>query len=759
MFSKNLEDTLNGAFLQAANRRHESITLEHLLLALLENEQAAKALIGCGAHLTQLRQLFSTLIDKTHPQVPSHIEHQLHPSLGFQRVLQRAGYDVQCQGLSEVNGIDVLIALFSEANSQAAHFLIQNNIRRLDLVNYSKQHIRRPSKPDQENQINGGALPPVDAPFISESSAVDSLIDPYTEELTSKRYVAKIDSIVGRHHELARTIQILCRRKKNNPLFVGEAGVGKTAIAEGLAQLIVQKRVPEPLLNSKVYALDLGVLLAGTKYRGDFEKRFTSLLKALSQSPGAIIFIDEIHNLIGAGAAAGGTMDASNLLKPLLTRGELRFMGATTYQEFRNFFSKDHALMRRFQKVEVEEPSCAQSVKILEGLRGYYEDYHHVHYTNPALKAAVELASRYLLNRYLPDKAIDVIDEAGACHRLKSDKLKSVIGIKEIKAVVAAIAGIPIHSINHSDKQLLLQLPKRLKANIFGQEYAIEKLCNAIKLSRVGLNDVSKPLGSFLLSGPTGVGKTELAKQLAEGLDIDLIRFDMSEYMERHAVSRLIGSPPGYVGFDQGGLLTEAVRTKPYAVLLLDEIEKAHRDVYNVLLQVMDYGCLTDSSGFQVNFRHVIILMTTNAGVEQLEKQAVGFASQEGRQETMQAIRHYFTPEFRNRLDAVIQFNYLDYPAILQVADKFLDQLRKQLKNKGVRLKVSHLAKQWLTKKGYNKQMGARPMDRLVQEKLKLPLAHRILFDELIEGDEIWVDVKASQLDIVYSTASVKEAL
>ncbi len=741
MFSKPLEKTLNHAFSQAREKRHEFITIEHLLLALLDNPEAGKVLAACGANPERLRAGLGIFVDETTPHIPLNVARDIQPTLSFQRVLQRAIYDVQCNGHPEVTGANVLIAIFSEPESQAVYFLSQENVRRIDVINYTTQGITKPrfesrlvTDPHQIAETSG---------MLHETTVEDNLIDLYTVNLNAKARSGRVDPLIGREEEVMRCVQVLCRRTKNNPLLVGDAGVGKTAIVEGLAQLIVQNQVPKPLLHSTVYSLDLGILLAGTKYRGDFEKRFKAVLKALSREPGAIVFIDEVHNLIGAGSATGGTMDASNLIKPLLTTGELRCMGATTYEEFRNFFSKDHALLRRFQKIDVVEPSTEDTIKILQGLKTRYENYHNIRYTLGALKRAVELSAWYIADRYLPDKAIDVIDEAGAYQRLQPESLrKSTITPNEIEAIVAKMARIPIETINQNDKEVLIDLPRKLKRVVFGQDAAIDLLSNAVKLSRAGLNDRNKPVGSFLLSGPTGVGKTEVTKQLAEVLGVEFIRFDMSEYMERHTVSRLIGAPPGYVGYDQGGLLTEAIRKHPHAVLLLDEIEKAHPDVFNVLLQVMDYGHLTDNTGHKADFRHVLIVMTTNAGADQLERGSIGFATQDANQEGLTAIKRYFTPEFRNRLDAIVQFNYLDDSTVLKVVDKFLRELRDRLKEKGVKLTVTNKAKQWLAEQGYHEKLGARPMGRLIQEKLKMPLAEELLHGRLSDGDEISVDIE-----------------
>lgn len=742
MFSKTFEQTLNRAFSQARDKRHEFITVEHLLLALLDNPEAGKILSACSANIDRLRAELGIFIDETTPHIPLNVERDIQPTLSFQRVLQRAIYQVQSSGSPQVTGANVLTAIFSEPESQAVYFLSQENVNRIDVVNYMTQAITKDPRFMSEHSQ------PMETSRIHDT-ADENLIDIYTVNLNVKAKNGRIDPLIGRTDEVMRAVQILCRRIKNNPLLVGDAGVGKTAIVEGLAKLIAEKKVPQLLVNSTIYSLDLGMLLAGTKYRGDFEKRFKAVLHALGREHGAIVFIDEIHNLIGAGSATGGAMDASNLIKPLLTSGELRCMGATTYEEHRNFFSKDHALLRRFQKIDIIEPSRDEAIEILKGLKTHFEEYHNIKYTTDALKCAVELSSRYISDRYLPDKAIDVIDEAGAFQRLQTDEQrKQTISIEEIEEVIAKIARIPIQTISSSDKELLIQLPRKLERVVFGQEEAIETLSDAIKLSCAGLNDINKPIGSFLMAGPTGVGKTEVTRQLAKELGVELIRFDMSEYMERHTVSRLIGAPPGYVGYDQGGLLTEVIRKHPHAVLLLDEIEKAHPDIFNILLQVMDYGHLTDNNGRKADFRHVIIVMTTNAGAESLERGMIGFAKQDCEQENMTAIKRYFSPEFRNRLDATVQFNYLDDATILKVVDKFVRELCSQLKEKDIKLSVTLAAKQWLAKQGYNQKMGARPMARVIQEQLKSPLADKILFGNLIEGDEVEVGIEKGELRI-----------
>ena len=744
MFSKALENTLNCTFLQAKEKRHEFMTVEHLLLALLDNPEAVDVLSACSTDVQHLKAGLGIFVDDTTPHIPLGKDLDIQPTLGFQRVLQRAVFQVQSAGRTEVTGANVLAAIFGEQESQAMYFLSQENITRLDVVNYvshgiSKMHYSEPGP--QVEQPNEG----------QEGSPQENPLERFAINLNEQARVGRIDPLIGRAIEIERAAQVLCRRRKNNPLFVGEAGVGKTAIAEGLAQLIVNEKVPEPLKNSTIFALDLGILLAGTKYRGDFEKRFKSVLKALKRLPGAILFIDEIHTIIGAGAASGGAVDASNLLKPLLASGEVRCMGSTTYQEYRSIFEKDRALTRRFQKIDITEPSVENTVQILKGLKSRFEAYHSVKYTQTGLRAAAELSARHINDRHLPDKAIDVVDEAGAFQRLQSpSKRKKVIGRREIENIVAKLARIPSQYVSNSDKETLQYLERNLKMLVFGQDPAINSLSTAIKLARSGLREPEKPVGAFLFSGPTGVGKTEVARQLANVLGIELIRFDMSEYMERHTVSRLIGAPPGYVGYDQGGLLTEAVTKSPHSVLLLDEIEKAHPDVFNLLLQVMDYGKLTDNNGRKADFSHVIIIMTSNAGAEELNKQHVGFTEQEDTTDSLVAIKQLFSPEFRNRLDAIIQFNALDKQTLSQVVNKFLTELEVQLEEKHVKMEVNEAARGWLAEHGYDSKMGARPMARLIQERIKKSLAEELLFGKLINGGIVKISLKDDKLNLEF---------
>ncbi|MCQ4346502.1 ATP-dependent Clp protease ATP-binding subunit ClpA [Pseudomonas stutzeri] len=754
MLNRELEVTLNLAFKDARAKRHEFMTVEHLLLALLDNGAAATVLRACGANMERLRHDLREFIDSTTPLIPAHEEErETQPTLGFQRVLQRAVFHVQSSGKREVTGANVLVAIFSEQESQAVFLLKQQSVARIDVVNYIAHGISKvpgeseSREHEQESQDEEGGESPVSG----------NPLDAYAGNLNELARQGRIDPLVGREHEVERVAQILARRRKNNPLLVGEAGVGKTAIAEGLAKRIVDGQVPDLLANSVVYSLDLGALLAGTKYRGDFEKRFKALLNELRRRPHAILFIDEIHTIIGAGAASGGVMDASNLLKPLLSSGEMRCIGSTTFQEFRGIFEKDRALARRFQKVDVLEPSVEDTVGILKGLKSRFEQHHKIGYTDEALRAAAELAARYINDRHMPDKAIDVIDEAGAYQRLLPQEQRAeCIDVPQVEDVVAKIARIPPKHVTTSDKELLRNLERDLKLTVFGQDAAIEALSTAIKLSRAGLKAPDKPVGSFLFAGPTGVGKTEVARQLAKAMGVELVRFDMSEYMERHTVSRLIGAPPGYVGFDQGGLLTEAITKTPHCVLLLDEIEKAHPEVFNLLLQVMDHGTLTDNNGRKADFRNVILIMTTNAGAETAARASIGFTQQDHSSDAMEVIRKSFTPEFRNRLDTIIQFGRLDHAIIKSVVDKFLTELQAQLEDKRVLLDVSEAARGWLAERGYDVQMGARPMARLIQEKVKRPLAEQILFGDLADhGGTVHIDVCDGELSFEYETVAL----
>jgi ATP-dependent Clp protease ATP-binding subunit ClpA len=728
MLDKNLETTLNNAFKGAQSKRHEFMTVEHLLLALLDNADAMLVIKACGGDLNGLRGELIEFVDATTPLIPEEeAERDTQPTLGFQRVIQRAAFHVQSSGKAEVSGANVMVALFSEQESQAVYFLKMQNIARLDVVNFITHGISKITGDE------GDAEPghPSDNEATAEEGEANPL-DSYSTNLNLEAEAGRIDPLIGRLQEVERVSQILSRRRKNNPLLVGESGVGKTAIAEGLAKLIVDGEVPDVLKDSVVYSLDLGSLLAGTKYRGDFEKRLKSLLAELQQREGAILFIDEIHTIIGAGAASGGVMDASNLLKPMLASGNLRCIGSTTFQEYRGIFDKDRALSRRFQKVDVMEPTVEDTYHILKGLKSRFEEHHGLRYTNTALKAAADLAERYITDRFLPDKAIDVIDEAGAYQQLQTAaKRKKVIGLHDIEAIVAKIARIPPKSVSASDKQALQKLESNLQLVVFGQDRAIASLATAIKLARAGLKSGEKPIGSFLFAGPTGVGKTEVTRQLARVLGLELIRFDMSEYMERHTVSRLIGAPPGYVGFDQGGLLTDAATKHPHSVILLDEIEKAHPDVFNLLLQVMDHGSLTDNNGRRADFRNVILVMTTNAGGETISRRSIGFTEQDSSTDGLEAITRTFTPEFRNRLDSIIQFEPLDTGVILTVVDKFLTELQGQLDEKRVTLDVDEDSRLWLVEKGYDVTMGARPMERIIQESIKKPLAEMVLFGEL----------------------------
>ena len=736
MIAQELEVSLHMAFVEARQKRHEFITVEHLLLALLDNPTAAEVLRACGANMDELRKNLTQHIAEQTPRIAADREVDTQPTLGFQRVIQRAILHVQSSGKKEVTGANVLVAIFGEKDSHAVYFLQQQGIARLDVVNYISHGI---TKTPQAHQ---GKSADQDAEQESQAETSNSPLDNYTQNLNALALAGKIDPLIGRDKELERVVQTLCRRRKNNPLLVGEAGVGKTAIAEGLARRIVEGNVPDLLTKSTVYVLDMGALLAGTKYRGDFEQRLKAVLKQLVDNPNAILFIDEIHTVIGAGAASGGTLDASNLLKPVLSTGQLKCIGATTYNEYRGVFEKDHALSRRFQKIDVVEPSVDETVEILKGLKSRFEAHHSVKYTANALTTAAELSARYINDRHLPDKAIDVIDEAGAAQRIAPKaKQKKIIGKSEIEEIIAKIARIPPRSVSSDDRSALANLDRDLKAVVFGQDQAIDALSSAIKMARSGLGNPQKPIGNFLFSGPTGVGKTEVARQLAYCMGIELIRFDMSEYMERHAVSRLIGAPPGYVGFEQGGLLTEQITKKPYSVLLLDEIEKAHPDIFNVLLQVMDHGTLTDNNGRKADFRNVCIVMTTNAGAESLARTQMGFTPSVKMGDEMEAIKRMFTPEFRNRLDAIISFRALDHEIILRVVDKFLMQLEEQLAEKKVEAQFTAELKLHLAKKGFDPLMGARPMARLIQDTVRRALADELLFGRLQHGGKVTIDV------------------
>ena len=746
MLNKELELTLNFAFKDARDKRHEFMTVEHLLLALLDNVSAASVLQACGADIDNLRGELSTFIDETTPLIPVSEPHrETQPTLGFQRVLQRAVFHVQSAGKEEVSGSNVLAAIFSEQESQAVYFLKKENVTRLDVVNYISHGI---SKIGQ--QTDDAELHSPQEEDVSQEPSNKSPLESYAINLNQQAKLGKIDSLIGREEEIKRTIQILCRRRKNNPLYVGEAGVGKTAIAEGLAKMIVECNVPDAIKGNTIYALDLGSLLAGTKYRGDFEKRLKALLQQLKKDSGAILFIDEIHTIIGAGAASGGVMDASNLIKPMLASGDLKCIGSTTFQEYRGIFEKDRALARRFQKIDVKEPNIEETITILRGIKQQLEKHHNVRYSNAALKVACELADRYITDRYMPDKAIDVVDEAGACQRLlPANKRKRNITVNDIEQVVAKISRLPRKSVSSSDRSLLRNLERDLKLVIFGQDQAIDTLADAIKIGRVGLGDPNKPVASFLFAGPTGVGKTEVAKQLSKLLGIELVRFDMSEYMESHTVSRLIGAPPGYVGYEQSGLLTDAIVKTPHCVLLLDELEKAHPDVLNLLLQVMDNGMLTDNNGRKADFRHVILIMTTNAGAQEIGRGSIGFCEQDHTTDGMKVIEKRFSPEFRNRLDAIVQFNSLNKEAVYLIVEKVLAELQGRLNNKRVCIAVDDDARRWLAVHGFDKNMGARPMERLIKEVLKRPLADAMLVGELAQnGGHVSVTVKKGKIKL-----------
>ena len=758
MIAQELEVSLHMAFVEARQQRHEFITVEHLLLALLDNPSASEVLRACAANLDDLRASLTNFIKDNTPQISGTEEVDTQPTLGFQRVIQRAIMHVQStgNGKKEVTGANVLVAIFGEKDSHAVYYLHQQGVTRLDVVNFIAHGIRKtdqnePAKADNPAESEEGG---------NERSEKASPLEQYTLNLNQAAREGKIDPLIGRDYEVERTIQILCRRRKNNPLLVGEAGVGKTAIAEGLAWRITEGKVPEVLEEATVYSLDMGALLAGTKYRGDFEQRLKGVIKTLKDKPNAILFIDEIHTLIGAGAASGGTLDASNLLKPALSSGQLKCIGATTFTEYRGIFEKDSALSRRFQKVDVVEPSVPETVEILKGLKTRFEEHHGIAYATEALQAAAELSAKYINDRQLPDKAIDVIDEAGAAQKiLPKSKQKKVISKHEIEEIIAKIARIPPKTVSHDDKNVLKTLERDLKNVVFGQDPAIDVLAAAIKMSRSGLGNPIRPIGAFLFSGPTGVGKTEVAKQLAFTMGVELIRFDMSEYMERHAVSRLIGAPPGYVGFEQGGLLTEKITKHPYAVLLLDEIEKAHPDIFNILLQVMDHGTLTDNNGRKADFRNVIIIMTTNAGAESLSKSSIGFTNSKASGDEMADIKRMFTPEFRNRLDAIVSFKMLDQSIILRVVDKFLMQLEAQLHDKKVEVHFTDALKQYLGKKGFDPLMGARPMARLIQDAIRTALADELLFGRLADGGHVTVDLDdASKVVLKFDEENVVPA-
>ncbi|SBV35727.1 ATP-binding protease component [uncultured Stenotrophomonas sp.] len=755
MFSKDLEQTIGQCYKRAREARHEFMTVEHLLLALLENPSAQAVLKACGADLERLRQELEQAVETSVSRLADDDGRDTQPTLGFQRVLQRAVYHVQSSGKKEVTGANVLVAIFGEKDSHAVYYLNQQDVTRLDIVNYLSHGIAKVGE-------EGEAAPSIDGEGRAEGGegeAKGDALAEYASNLNEQARAGRIDPLVGRRDEIERTIQVLCRRRKNNPLLVGEAGVGKTAIAEGLAKRIVDGEVPEVLADAVIYSLDLGALVAGTKYRGDFEKRLKGVITALKKVPGAVLFIDEIHTIIGAGSASGGTMDASNLIKPALASGELRCIGSTTFQEYRGIFEKDRALARRFQKIDIVEPTVGEAYEILKGLRPKYETHHGVTYADDALQAAVDLSVKHIGDRLLPDKAIDVIDEAGARQRLlPEDERKATIDVEEVEAIVAKMARIPAKQVTATDKDVLQHLERNLKMVIFGQDPAIESLASAIKLSRSGLGNPEKPIGNFLFAGPTGVGKTEVTRQLALQLGIELVRFDMSEYMEPHSISRLIGAPPGYVGFDQGGLLTEKIVKTPHCVLLLDEVEKAHPDIFNILLQVMDRGILTDTNGREANFKNVILVMTTNAGAAQASRRSIGFTKQDHATDAMEVIRRSFTPEFRNRLDAVVQFQALGFEHILRVVDKFLIELEMLLQDKHVALSATPAARDWLAQHGFDPDMGARPMARVIQDRIKRPLADELLFGKLVGGGKVGIDVRDGEL-VVEATSEPERLL
>jgi ATP-dependent Clp protease ATP-binding subunit ClpA len=735
VLSNELEYCLNDAFHQAREARHEYLTVEHLLLAILDTPKVREILKACGADLVKLKQELKEHLEQSTPKLEEAEDNEVQPTLGFQRVLQRAVFHVQSSGKKEVGVGNVLVAIFSEKQSHAVYLLNRQNVSRLDVVNYLSHGLSKiaEEKTDKEDSTSDGDR---------DGDGGGSALEKYAANLNRMAQEGRIDPLIGRKLEVERTIEILCRRRKNNPLYVGEAGVGKTAIAEGLARLIVEGKVPEVLSDCTIYSLDMGSLIAGTKYRGDFEKRLKAVITELKKIPGAILFIDEIHTVIGAGAASGGVMDASNLIKPVLTNGELRCIGSTTYQEYRGIFEKDHALARRFQKIDVVEPTVSETIEILQGLKPRFEEHHSIKYADDAIVAAAELAARHINERHMPDKAIDVVDEAGARQRLKPiAERESTVEVHHIEEVIARMARIPAKSVSSSDREVLKTLERNLKLVIFGQDKAIEALSSSIKMARSGLGDQRKPVGSFLFAGPTGVGKTEVTRQLAIAMGIEFIRFDMSEYMERHTVSRLIGAPPGYVGFDQGGLLTEAIAKHPHCVLLLDEIEKAHPDVFNLLLQVMDHGTLTDNNGRKADFRHVIIVMTTNAGAHEMNRPSIGFTHADHASDGMEAVKRLFSPEFRNRIDAIIQFAALDEVTIERVVDKLIVEIEAQLEQKGVSLTLDDAARRWIAIKGYDPKMGARPMARVIQEFIKRPLAEELLFGRLVGGGNVRVTV------------------
>ena len=744
MLSNELEYCLNDAFHQAREARHEYLTVEHLLLAILDTPKVREVLRACGADLAKLKQELKDHLEQSTPRLEEGEEREVQPTLGFQRVLQRAVFHVQSSGKKEVGVANVLVAIFSEKQSHAVYLLNRQHVTRLDVVNYISHGLSKIAEEKSDKDEAGTEAE-------RDPEGAGTALEKYTSNLNRLAQEGRIDPLIGRKLEVERTIEILCRRRKNNPLYVGEAGVGKTAIAEGLARLIVEGKVPDVLSDCSIYALDMGALIAGTKYRGDFEKRLKGVITELKKQPGAILFIDEIHTVIGAGAASGGVMDASNLIKPVLTNGEIRCIGSTTYQEYRGIFEKDHALARRFQKIDVVEPSVQETIEILQGLKTRFEEHHAIKYADDALKAAAELAARHINERHLPDKAIDVVDEAGARLRLKPvGEREGTVEVRHIEDVVARMARIPAKSVSTSDREVLKTLERNLKLVIFGQDKAIEALGSAIKMARSGLGDQRKPVGSFLFAGPTGVGKTEVTRQLAIAMGIEFLRFDMSEYMERHTVSRLIGAPPGYVGFDQGGLLTEAITKHPHCVLLLDEIEKAHPDVFNLLLQVMDHGTLTDNNGRKADFRHVIIVMTTNAGASEMNRPSIGFTHSDHSTDGMEAVRRLFSPEFRNRIDAIIQFAALDPPTIERVVEKLIVEVEMQLEQKGVTLTLDDAARRWVAEKGYDPKMGARPMARIIQEHIKRPLAEELLFGSLAGGGLVRVSVSkdGTKLDL-----------